>query len=200
MKSVKPGFTCSLHRYQVKHECFSEFPVDGSAAKIGVYLIFNKADGKGYVGGSTDSIAKRVSCHFSFLRNRAHSNSHLQEAWTCFGAYNFAFKILELLEKGSKEEIERSEEKWIRELQTWKREFGYNIDIGSSEKSEETRKKLAEATRRRPKKSHCVRGHPLSGENLLIRKNGWGRCLTCKREYGRIATRKLRANKKQKEQ
>lgn len=31
------------------------------------------------------------------------------------------------------------------------------------------------------RKTHCIRGHPLSGDNLLTRPNGWRTCRTCER-------------------
>jgi hypothetical protein len=35
-------------------------------------------------------------------------------------------------------------------------------------------------------KTHCIRGHPLSGTNLLLRKNGkWRRCRICNNEHAR---------------
>jgi hypothetical protein len=36
------------------------------------------------------------------------------------------------------------------------------------------------------KKTHCDRGHPLSGDNLRIRVAGWRVCRTCKRESQRL--------------
>lgn len=35
------------------------------------------------------------------------------------------------------------------------------------------------------KRTHCAKGHPFSGENLLIRENGGRRCRTCKNEIER---------------
>ena len=32
------------------------------------------------------------------------------------------------------------------------------------------------------RKTHCLRGHPLSGENLYVTPCGWRACLACKRE------------------
>lgn len=37
---------------------------------------------------------------------------------------------------------------------------------------------------REQKKAYCVRGHPLSGSNLNVRKDGARTCRACKRFYG----------------
>ena len=42
-------------------------------------------------------------------------------------------------------------------------------------------------------KTHCLKGHPLSGENMQMR-NGARVCLTCSRRYGREAYRRKHAN------
>ena len=31
-------------------------------------------------------------------------------------------------------------------------------------------------------KTHCKKGHPLSGSNVRLRSNGWRICVTCKKE------------------
>lgn len=42
-------------------------------------------------------------------------------------------------------------------------------------------------------KTHCVKGHPLSGSNLFVRPNGEGRtCRTCKRDRDRELKRRIR--------
>jgi hypothetical protein len=33
------------------------------------------------------------------------------------------------------------------------------------------------------RKTHCVRGHPLSGANLLVRPQGWRACRECQRAH-----------------
>lgn len=43
-------------------------------------------------------------------------------------------------------------------------------------------------------KTHCIHGHPLSGENLAMTKNGKGRmCRTCKRATSRRSYHRLKA-------
>jgi hypothetical protein len=33
------------------------------------------------------------------------------------------------------------------------------------------------------RKTHCIHGHPLSGENVYLSPQGWRRCKTCRREW-----------------
>ena len=38
---------------------------------------------------------------------------------------------------------------------------------------------------RNAQKTHCKNGHPLSGDNLIVRASGMRNCRTCIREYGK---------------
>lgn len=42
-------------------------------------------------------------------------------------------------------------------------------------------------------KTHCKYGHPLAGDNLIVRQNGHRQCLTCNREKVREWRRKTEA-------
>jgi hypothetical protein len=42
------------------------------------------------------------------------------------------------------------------------------------------------------RKTHCVNGHPFSGENLFITKNGQRMCRTCRRQWERERKDRLR--------
>lgn len=42
------------------------------------------------------------------------------------------------------------------------------------------------------RKTHCLRGHPLSGGNLIERPHGWRECRTCRRANQRVYDRKRR--------
>lgn len=35
-------------------------------------------------------------------------------------------------------------------------------------------------------KTHCVHGHPFSGENVLIDRRGWRACRECRRRRQRV--------------
>jgi hypothetical protein len=41
------------------------------------------------------------------------------------------------------------------------------------------------------RKTHCIRGHPLSGDNLITRPDGHRKCRTCKRRSDRARRRAL---------
>ena len=43
-------------------------------------------------------------------------------------------------------------------------------------------------TARNASKSHCLRGHPLSGDNVIRRPNGWRGCRACKQYHNRQRT------------
>lgn len=45
-------------------------------------------------------------------------------------------------------------------------------------------------------KTHCIHGHPFSGSNLMVRKDGGRDCRTCHRERVREAQRRHRARKR----
>lgn len=47
-------------------------------------------------------------------------------------------------------------------------------------------------------KSHCPQGHPYAGENLIIKKNGYRVCRTCKLQYFRENWRKKHPNPQKK--
>lgn len=72
---------------------------------IGIYKIVNTANGKVYIGQSTD-IRSRFSHHRSELRGNRHHNPHLQAAWNKYGPNAFKFEILEECDKSKLNERE----------------------------------------------------------------------------------------------
>ena len=62
----------------------------------GVYMIYNKADNKRYIGSSID-IKERRKVHLRALKNNNHYNIHLQRAFNKYGRKSFKFKILKLV-------------------------------------------------------------------------------------------------------
>ena len=109
---------------------------------IGIYAIINTANGKKYIGSSTN-IKKREYTHFSCLRRNKHVNNYLQNAYNKYGKELFVFNIIEV----TKHEIlfER-EQYWINMLKSSQRDFGYNIehDVINNVMSEETKIKIRE--------------------------------------------------------
>lgn len=63
--------------------------------KSGVYQIRNTADGRAYIGSSSD-MSQRWFAHRHLLRKGLHHNVALQSAWTEEGSARFVFETLEL--------------------------------------------------------------------------------------------------------
>ena len=61
---------------------------------VGIYLITNNINNKGYIGQSTD-LKNREYSHLSYLRRNKHNNKHLQYSWNKYGEENFEFIIVE---------------------------------------------------------------------------------------------------------
>lgn len=82
----------------------------------GVYKITNGANGKFYIGSSSNTVARFCS-HRSLLNKGTHPNLKLQNAWNKYGPSSFTFETIEKCENV----IER-EQYWIDTLKPW-----YNI-------------------------------------------------------------------------
>lgn len=117
----------------------------------GIYKIVCKIDSKVYIGRSVD-IEKRWKEHKVGLRGRRHSNSHLQRAWDLYGECNFSFEIVE----------ECAVDKTPEREAHWQSHYGigdssrcYNLLIedgtGSFRIHEETKRKMSESSKGRPK-------------------------------------------------
>lgn len=61
--------------------------------KSGIYYIFCKANGRGYIG-SSKNIKYRICGHFSSLRKGNHHNCHIQNTYNKYKEDSFEFKIL----------------------------------------------------------------------------------------------------------
>lgn len=94
--------------------------------RTGIYKIYNKVNGKAYVGLSVN-IDKRWADHI-YKANNPNSkeyDKHLYRAMRKYGLENFSFEILELCDK---ELLETKEIYYINELNTFNN--GYNETIG----------------------------------------------------------------------
>ena len=89
-----------------------------------IYAIENIANGKVYVG-STSNTYSRWMDHKSALRRGNHHSYRLQEDWNTYGMESFNFKVIEdcVLE----EERLNREQYWIDKLSSSSEELGYNI-------------------------------------------------------------------------
>ncbi len=92
----------------------------------GIYIIKNKLNNKVYVGQSVN-LNRRIADHRRHLQNGSHKNTYLQRAFSCDGAENFEFDIIEHC---SKEELNDREIYWISQYKSNNRAYGYNIESG----------------------------------------------------------------------
>lgn len=114
----------------------------------GIYLILNKANGKGYVGLSTQ-LKERKKQHFKKLANNTHHNIYLQNAFNKYGINSFDFLILEYCDKKF---LSEAEQEWIRLLDTYNN--GYNLTLGGEKNcgfypNEKTRKIMSQKAKNR---------------------------------------------------
>lgn len=128
----------------------------------GIYMIKNLANNNVYIGQSVD-IYGRWGQHRRELKNNSHTNQHLQRAWNKYGPDYFDFVVIERCDKDSLNDMEIY---WIKKYDSCNN--GYNMTEGghntnpSAEviqklseshkgirKSDETRKKIGEAQRRK---------------------------------------------------
>lgn len=72
----------------------------------GIYYITNKINNKKYIGSSID-VQKRLSTHFSRLKNNNHPNKYLQSAVLKYGLDNFEGKFIEECEADDLLDIEQ---------------------------------------------------------------------------------------------
>jgi len=95
---------------------------------MGVFQISNLVSGKIFIGKSEnlDGIFNRIEFQ---LKANCHTQKDLQADWNQFGANNFAFEILEVLESREnldiKKELEFLEDLWLEKLQPFGSK-GYN--------------------------------------------------------------------------
>lgn len=90
----------------------------------GIYRFLNWVNGKMYVGSAVN-IKNRNKNHLIELKLNRHFNRYLQSAWNKYGAENFIFEILELVE--NKENLKIREQFYIDKFNSSNREFGYNL-------------------------------------------------------------------------
>jgi group I intron endonuclease len=77
----------------------------------GVYLI-TVPSGKVYVGMTTKSFSGRWTKHLQLMKRGQHHCIPLQRAYQKYGAANFEFSVLEVMDNASKVEIENREQYW----------------------------------------------------------------------------------------
>ena len=121
--------------------------VDWPTSK-GVYGIFCKETNKWYIGHTfgRNGMKGRWYTHRNKLENNRHPNRYLQASFNKYGATNFSFVVLEIVEDISV--ILKKEAYYIFEYRANEREFGFNLDLPGDTKilkSEETIAKIKRA-------------------------------------------------------
>jgi len=139
----------------------------------GIYKIINKNNGKYYVGSSNE-IKRRWRRHRSELNRNCHDNPKLQNAWNFHGEKSFVFEIIETLEGLTSEELKVAEDKYLKICEAEK-ESNYNclytafinepmpedrkermkLSLKKVVRTEEWRRKIGEANRRRGRLSEA---------------------------------------------
>lgn len=116
----------------------------------GIYRITNKINGKSYIGKTGMNFGDRWDSHRSLLNAGKHDNKHLQSAWNKYGAKQFEFAVVELIEDASK--LNEREMHWIAKYR--KDGLSYNISDGGDggnnlgkHLSEETKRKIGAKNR-----------------------------------------------------
>jgi len=106
-----------------------------------IYKITNRVNGKIYIGSASD-VSRRIIYHKNTLRNKKHTNRHLQAAFLKYGEQNFTFEVIEYLD--DKLKLRDREQYWMDLLKVCDEKFGYNIVPNSQHKmlSEETKRLL----------------------------------------------------------
>lgn len=138
--------------------------------QIGVYRITNTINGKSYIGKTGMNFGDRWDSHRSLLNSGKHDNPRLQRAWNKYGAENFEFAIVEVVEDTGL--LNDLEIKYIADYRAVGLSYnlhdggdgGYNLGkhlsdetkrkIGEKNRQNMLGKKASEETKRRMSESH----------------------------------------------
>lgn len=148
----------------------------------GIYKIENIINHKVYIVKSED-IDYRFVLHKRELKNGKHCNQHLLAAWRKYGEDNFIFSILEECEVN---DLNQKEIFWIKSLQSYKKEFGYNKILGgtggrlNAESLEKMRqssigKKLSEKSKRKISEHHKNNKVNVGEKNGMFGSTPWNK-------------------------
>ena len=115
----------------------------------GIYCITNIISNKKYIGQSKN-LNKRKGEHLRSLSGNYHHNCHLQRAFNKYGANAFKFETMEECEEHL---LDSKEKHYIKMLNTWNSEEGYNLRAGGDvpKLSKESKLKISETRKERIK-------------------------------------------------
>ena len=91
--------------------------------EIGVYIIRNNANGKVYVGSSTN-LEQRKNSHFISLKGGYHTSKLLQWDYNIYGKWYFDFIVVESINPRQKRELLMIEQYYIEKFDSI--DNGYN--------------------------------------------------------------------------
>lgn len=119
-----------------------------TAKSSGIYIIVNTQSGYIYIG-QAQSLRKRWNEHRRDLNKGCHHNEHLQRSWNKYGEKSFKFQVLE---NCSLEQLNEREQHYLDVYMA--KGICYNmspdaITTRGYHHSEETRRKIGEASRNR---------------------------------------------------
>lgn len=145
--------------------------------KYYLYCHTNLINGKRYFGITHRQPEKRWGNNGCNYKSSPHFFAAIQK----YGWDNFKHEIL--FERNDKRDVEMLEREHILKYQTWKPEYGYNIELGGNYEgthSDATRKKISESKIGKPRseetKQKVSRG--LMGK-MTGRKNGMSKPVIC---------------------
>ena len=110
----------------------------------GIYRIYNKIDGKSYIGSSCH-IEKRFKEHKAALRKGIHVNKHLQGAWNKYGEDAFEFKVVEVVDRDHLLEEETVHINLVSSEQSYNIVKNAEAPMTGRKHSEETKCRLSKA-------------------------------------------------------
>jgi len=94
-----------------------------------IYVIYNNANGKGYIGQSINASRRKLQ-HLRKLKLGSHYNQHLQNAWNKYGVGSFVFLVIE--ECNDAADMSIKEAAYIKDFNTRDWHCGYNIAAGDT--------------------------------------------------------------------
>lgn len=116
----------------------------------GIYKIVNKINNKIYIGSSIN-VSVRITAHKNCLKRGNHANNYLQNSYNKYGENNFEFTLIEYC---LEHDLLNKEGYYINLYNSSNSIFGYNIgsfETGRKRLSEETKKKIGDAHKGKPK-------------------------------------------------
>lgn len=102
-----------MRQYLERVEAGEDVTVDYSHQRPGIYMIYCRANERGYIGSSCN-VYDRWGLHRGDLVNDAHPSKPLMNSWRKYGASAFDFAMIELCQTGlTKQQLVDRENAWL---------------------------------------------------------------------------------------